>query len=171
MPATEREPKNPDQTFAEYFGVPSAVVTAMCDGLEAMDKAQGFEIDMSTFGSYGGGICFGCAATCTIQVAAGRRFGAGELGGLTAQSLPAVSEDSDDLSRFERAVDRLRKGYYWGLEDYFDLPTDSLDPDKPLPAMFSEKEIGVTKDGAARHYLDAIPAYREYAEQLQEKGF
>ncbi len=93
---------------------PSEALQAMLNGL---DDPGNLQVSMDTFYGYlrrepaGGGICFGCAATCTLQYLADKK-------------LPACSDLKEDSYRakffglrlkhfteFEYAIDQARLGY------------------------------------------------------------
>lgn len=93
--------------------VPSAV-RAMIDGLRNRE-ALGIEIDMTTFGSVVNGVCFGCAATCTL---------------LQAGLLDIKSVSSREISEFESRLDMFRRGYPFFLQIWYGESNVSYSPQK-----------------------------------------
>ena len=75
------------------------IIMAMVDGL----RKPSCKIDMSTFGSVRGGICFGCAATNTISKIC-------EIDYLDVSTAVQLGNATDFLIRFECAIDQLRCG-------------------------------------------------------------
>lgn len=108
----------------KFLGItkPSEAAQAMVDGLRAQSKRSDFRIAMDTFGSTDGKICFGCAATCAIQVLNKRNFTVEDLcnGGISRrQAIPA--EKSAKIARFESAINLFRIGIPIELFDFFEI--------------------------------------------------
>lgn len=117
------EPKY--RTFREILKTPSAALKAMCDGLEKQSRRKDFIVDMGTFGSREGKVCFGCAATCATQQASGID--------LTLETIENEDERSDrlavdysDLNRFEIAMNAARLGCLRQLFYYFNSESKYL---------------------------------------------
>lgn len=93
-------------------------VEAMILGLKKQSKRKVFEITMSTFGDFNDKVCFGCAATCTVQQVYGKNFNRKNIAGYESRAkfMKAISED---LAEFESAIDGLRMGYLGDIFKYF----------------------------------------------------
>ena len=89
-----------------FRGKPSDALEYMCDGLLKQDMREGFEINMATYGDSDGQMCFGCAATSTIQQIAGQNLYANNI-----LSRQLIGFDLSELNVFEKAIDRARVGY------------------------------------------------------------
>lgn len=100
---------------------PSDAIQAMIDGLEEQSERPKFQIEMSTFGEAGAGdVCFGCAATCTIQHAFEHNFTVDEIEGCYNRS-EALNVDEEDLDIFEDVIDGFRQGYAFRLLNYYGI--------------------------------------------------
>jgi hypothetical protein len=95
-----------------------AAVRAMIAGIKAQVLRKDFYINMNSFGNYhtnqnGNGephiLCYGCAATCTMQEIMHRNFTPPEIVGSTNRAM-ALDVDPSQLSTFEQAVDGMRRG-------------------------------------------------------------
>ena len=113
-----------DQTFRQLCkGKISTALQAMIDGLKFQSQRKDFRVDMSTFGGFsnsgdkGSLVCFGCAATCTIQQLLEINFTDSQIGSLSGRSRQTI-RDSDDLDRFEEAIDMVGRGDLFYIFDY-----------------------------------------------------
>jgi hypothetical protein len=113
----------------------SDALQAMIDGLKSQSKRKTFKIQMITFGDYDpeDKICFGCAATCTIQQLAHKTFR-----DRAVESLPGragfLDLDKKELAAFESAIDYARKGAFYRLFEFYghntgEVPGYLLEPD------------------------------------------
>ena len=93
-----------------FRGKPSDALEYMCDGLLAQDEREDFEVVMSTYGRSDGRMCFGCAATSTIQQIAGRSLTVSNV-----KSRQLIGFDKDELFLFERLINRARLGLLHSL--------------------------------------------------------
>jgi hypothetical protein len=85
-------------------------IEAMIVGLRKASRRKTFRIKMNSFGDVRpGDICVGCAATCTLQAAAHKNFGASNIRNLYTRS-SLLDVDSDVLWAFEYAIDDFRLG-------------------------------------------------------------
>src|SRR5579872_4855137 len=116
------------QTFRSLLKTPSAALQAMVDGLRRHGNRIGFQIDMDTWLKGEGSICFGCAATCTIQKALGKKlsYDNGMIQTDLDDRANIYSWDKTDLWMFETAINDARRGYMSSLFNYFHIPTKQL---------------------------------------------
>ena len=112
------------QTFRELCkGKVSTALQAMIDGLKFQSQRKDFRIDMSTFGDFsdlgnrGNPVCFGCAATCTVQQLSEVNFTDSQINSLEERSRQTI-RDSDDLEGFEYAIDSARMGNLISIFNY-----------------------------------------------------
>lgn len=108
----------------ETIKLPSTALQMMVDGIKEQSKRTDFIINMSTYGDAdNNGICYGCAATCTIQKIAARSISINYIGsvGLRAYDL---GFDEDELRWFEDAIDDARAGELGNLFNFFGLEGD-----------------------------------------------
>jgi hypothetical protein len=106
---------------AHFGGLPSAALKAMVAGLLAADKSKTHFVDMESFGRVEGvegrPLCFGCAATWSLQAALGRPMTPGEVAAQVGLRQFADQRwEPYDIHRFEEAIDMARLG---SLEDLF----------------------------------------------------
>jgi hypothetical protein len=134
-----------NQLVERAGGKASAVIRAMCDGLEANERRDDFKIRMSTFGLAALHKCFGCAATCAVMQISGHRF----TPAVIASSRDRAKEldlDWDDVEKFEMAIDRLRA---------FSRPQSLMD--------LCEVPVGVwieaLNDATGRDFRDVMATY------------
>ena len=99
-----------------FRGKPSDALEYMCDGLLAQGKRKDFEIEMWTFGRRDGEVCFGCAATSTIQEIAGRNLTVKNIG-----MRHSIGFDPDELRAFESVIDCARLGDLRSLLDFCEV--------------------------------------------------
>lgn len=107
-------------------------VESMIDGLIVQDQRQDFKIDMNTFGFFHDEICFGCAATCSIQHLAGINLTINNI----REKHNTLSIDRYDMLEFEHAINALRKGALGLLFDYF-MKDRSLVGFRNLPVLYT----------------------------------
>ena len=88
-----------------FRGKPSDALEYMCDGLLKQDKREDFEIAMYTFGRSDGQMCFGCAATSTIQQIAGQDLTVSNI-----KDRQLIGFDLSELRAFEGVIDFVRNG-------------------------------------------------------------
>jgi len=112
------------QTFRELCkDKVSTALQAMIDGLKFQSQRKDFRVDMSTFGDFsdlgnrGNPVCFGCAATCTVQQLSKVNFTDSQINSLKERSRLTI-RDSDDLDRFEYAIECARLGDLISIFDY-----------------------------------------------------
>lgn len=138
------------KTIFELAPKPSDAIKAMWQGLIEQSKREDFVINMQSFGGYSTfqGICFGCAATCSIQQLSGVNF---EMS--NSHSIVDVSKRSkllkiemDSLNRFEACIDEFRNGDLTYLLDFYDRNTelnivyDEFPPDINFPDILMDDD-------------------------------
>ena len=138
-------------------GKPSRAIRAMCDGLQAQAKRPDFRILMDTFGSHIRGVCYGCAATCAVQEAAGIQFGPENITGNLRRS-SAIGCDRHDLAEFEAVVERLRNGNLISLGDYFGADLSRWNLDSRMALL------------GTNNWRDRIDGYYDVAEEMEREG-
>ncbi len=111
----------------ETVKTPSNALQYMVDGLRKQSQRTDFRINMRTFGAVGffedksdKDICYGCAATCTIQEIAKKDLTIDTIRGIDARSM-ALGFDYSELERFEEAIDGARAGHLGRLFHFFDM--------------------------------------------------
>ena len=116
--------KDKFKTIKDYLPTPIHALKAMQKGLTKYMEKEGFEIDMESYGSFaitdGKPICFGCAATCTIQEAVGKSFNDDNISSCLFRSYFLKIETSD-LFLFEMAINAFREGSYDQIFEYYGL--------------------------------------------------
>lgn len=139
----------------DQLSKPSEALQAMLDGLEMQDAREDFKIEMDTFGDYVEGVCFGCAATCTIQHVIGTDFGDQRIVEIKdrAEYLDLALRELDD---FEFSIDRARIGLMYSLFEFFGL---NLDP----------KYSGRFCLGNS-NWREQIPAVQAVIEEMKKDG-
>lgn len=106
---------------------PSEILRAMCIGIKAAERRKDFHIYMLTFGQYIEGICYGCAATCTIQELTGKWFTNEKIENDDSRAR-MMNIDMDELLCLETAVDTARQGYLYNLYKYCGLSPELYKP-------------------------------------------
>ena len=144
------------QAYLEY-------VQAMIDGLNNTKLRDDFKIDMSTYGSAGWikgkHVCFGCAATATVQQVAWIDYKPGDLasrlmGESVRKRASAMGIDTQTLRQFETCIDMFRKGDTWALQDY------------------CEVSVGRRSEGwemSSTNWRSELPKIQKYVDDLAEK--
>ena len=101
--------KQPKSILRLIEGKPSKAIEGMIRGLENQSKRKDFVVSMSTFGDAAtyDGVCFGCAATCTIQELAQQNLIICNISDEKIRA-QALGFEQQELSDFELAIDALR---------------------------------------------------------------
>lgn len=145
----------------QYIKLPSEALRAMVDGLTEQSKRPDFEIDMGSFGEWsdldGKPVCFGCAATCTIQKITGHNFGLDEIGDREDRA-KALKDSEEDLHDFEHAMDSARNGYLSKLFEYFGY-------------RCPEDFVGVEYDLKNYNWQGQLSLVEDVILRLQEEGY
>lgn len=107
------------KSIKELAPKPSDALQAMVDGLLNQSKRTTFEIDMN---GYGGAdkICYGCAATCTIQQLAGKNLIPRDILDCTSRA-ESLGFDPRELGDFEIAINEARMGQLLHLFIFYNL--------------------------------------------------
>ena len=154
------------KSIIELAPKPSDALNAMVRGLLKASRRKTFNIDMSSFGEIRDGICFGCAATCTIQELSGVAFkpSSGRLERDTRADLigyanPLADITYYDLMNFEHAINSFRCGSPRDLIDYYKIP---------LPDI--EQITGHDLYMCDHNWEEQIPVVRTYIKHLEKMG-
>lgn len=139
-------------------GKPSIALQHMIDGLLKQSRRRNFEISMGTFGSSANGICYGCAATCTIQSLSKVNF--------TPINIPYVSQRAEktqtnyeELESFEGAMDYARRGYLDVLFKFCGLsPKEGM----RYQALFDLKD---------ENWKEQLPEVKKTISKLKKAGY
>lgn len=102
---------------SDVISKPSQALKAMCDGLEKQSQRRDFKVDMKTFGEVSNGVCFGCAATCTMQELAKVNL----VPNTICHRERALGFDMVDCNTFELVMDSARAGSLIALFAYFNI--------------------------------------------------
>jgi len=152
------------QTFRELCkDKVSTALQAMIDGLEFQSQREDFRVDMATFGAFTyfenkvDPICFGCAATCTVQQLSRVNFTDSQINSLEERSCLTI-RNSDDLDRFEYAIDCARMGNLISIFDYMG-DRDSHE--------FSDDDLW---DMSTDDWQEQLPLVQDFVEMLKLKG-
>ena len=101
----------------------SDAIGFMIEGLERVPKRSHFTLEMQTYGSFDEGICYGCAATCTIirmyNVKIGGSAPPFSFRGSELSHGSLFLDTSVDLREFEEAINSFRLGYISPLFTYY----------------------------------------------------
>lgn len=156
-----------------FLGItkPSQALEAMVDGLLASKDNPNFRAEMDTYGDAyeqaDGPLCFGCAATCTLQQLAGARFTPDSIR-RTQSRAEVVGVPAFRLGSFEHVMNSARRGKMHALLRFFDYydprvaPSDYYDPSvTPSDGKFCLK----TDDWEAQ-----LPAVRAVIKEMKEAG-
>lgn len=144
----------------EFLGIstPAEAIEAMIAGLREHRKWEQFRVDMDTFGEVENGVCFGCAATCTLQQLAGRQFDHDDLWSREYRA-QRLHESLEAVRVFELAIDRFRNGVVDLLFDFFhvteypqpaegenwELTTETWEAELPLVEAYLQKVRALDK--------------------------
>ena len=122
------------KSIKEVLPKPSDAINAMIVGLmEIPKKNKNFKVDMGTFGTKDGNICYGCAATCTTFQALNKKITGDNIDGLFREE---SNQYPDDIGRFESVIDELRMGDLDFLFEFYGL--DIVYPDEYLSEIYSD---------------------------------
>jgi hypothetical protein len=134
-------------------GTASSVIDAMIQGLQ--NVPENFEIDMSSYGDSSNGVCYGCAATCTIMQISGNVFTPYEINGIYLRSLATGYSELDVLD-FESIIDDLRQGDLLPIKEELDVTLP--EPKIELPVLGTST------------WKEGLWVYEAYRDQLREVG-
>jgi hypothetical protein len=149
----------------ETVQTPSRALEYMIKGLLKQSKRRDFKIRMSTFGYFDKNdkVCFGCAATCTVQAIAKKN--------LTAETIFWQAETlkfkSKELVKFEIVMDCARQGQLEPLFSFFKMEYPEIVSDY----LEAEEENGVDWYLGSSDWRKLLPNYKRLAAFLKEAGF
>lgn len=136
-----------------FRGKPSDALEYMCDGLLRQDKREGFQINMMSFGHPEGQMCFGCAATSTIQEIAGQNLTASNI-----RFRQLIGFDPRELREFELVINDARVGWLTPLFGFCEVPKVDSREWSFLWQMHNE------------NWQSCIPKVRKAIREMRAKG-
>lgn len=139
---------------------PSIALQGMVDGLLKQSKRKGFKINMNTYGVDDFKICYGCAATCTVQQITKHNFKPGEIW-LRSHRSQALNVEFDDLYAFEHAVNEARFGDMTKLFVYCDALGFYLSNFGWIDYQFQLMD---------ENWQEQLPAVRRVIKELKKNG-
>lgn len=143
---------------------PSDAINAMVSGLLKQSARKDFIIDMTTFGVTRGNICFGCAATCTLQEISSNNLATNiDISGPLARSI-TYNLEFHDVCRFEYAIDNLRCGILHPLLSFYNYAHKELD----IIAVVEENSIVLSRLNND-NWHENISGYKQLANLLKKK--
>ena len=155
------------QTFRELCkGKVSTALQAMIDGLRLQSQRKDFRVDMTTFGGFSGfgdsgdkenPVCFGCAATCTIQQLSGVNFTDSQIFSLSGRSRQTI-RNAKDLDEFEDAIDSARLGHLIPIFDYMG--------NRPSHELIADPQWILCTDD----WQEQLPLVQDFVNMLKLKG-
>jgi hypothetical protein len=148
--------------FNEIISKPSEALEAMIKGLRKYSRRKNFEVNMSHFGGSSEGICFGCAATCTVQQIINKDFTPTTIESAAIRSI-ALDVVKDDLDRFEYAIDNARSGMMGSLFRYFSININAFDFDTEL--LDPGFKLGTD------NWTEQLPKVRNYIKKIKALGY
>ena len=137
-------------------GKPSVALTHMVNGLLKQSRRKKFQIYMGTFGKHFRGICFGCAATCTIQNITKVNFTPDN--GIYDRAMK-MKTDSLELDKFEMAIDDARSGELRTLFSFCNISEENA-------KIFNDKFSLNTLD-----WKEQLPAVKKVISELKKEGY
>ena len=146
----------------------------MVAGLKENDNRSGFMVDMGTFGTSRDGVCFGCAATCTLQKLSGVKFtnsniGIGESRRFAIQySGIGTDVPAEKFTEFEAAIDLLRSTNYEVLIEFFGVREQFDEANRKDPEVY-EATVDLQNLGTT-DWNRKLEPYEKFAAKLEEHG-
>ena len=161
-----------------FLGIskPSEAIRAMIEGLKENSDREDFKIDMGSFGKTDeSNICFGCAATCTLQKLSGVKFTKENIFRADRRTIAInrhLSEGdiilSKQLFNFESAIDGLRTGCYIDIIYFFELYDQFHEARTKDHELFkSYQSLPTLSTGSWMHNL---APYENFATELEKHG-
>jgi hypothetical protein len=92
-------------------------IEAMVNGIKNQMEREDFKFYFTSFGAAHNGICYGCAATCTIQEIAGKNLDKNNIDDVVFRA-KALNFESHDLVKFEGAIDSMRQSNLYPILKY-----------------------------------------------------
>lgn len=150
----------------DVISKPSEALQAMVNGLRKQSQRPDFRIDMITYGRKGRkgtkdeGLCFGCAATCTVQEIAEKDISC-EVVGSEYGRAKALGFHIADERHFEDIMDYARKGTMKLLFAYFGIHGNR-----------ANRFIEVTLPWLnTNNWKNKLKYYEKYIKRLQKAGY
>ena len=149
--------------ITDIISKPSEAVDAMIAGLRRQSRRKNFEIKMATYGSSVGKICFGCAATCTIQELAHKNLPPESMS-LEMLRAEFLGFNTVDLSEFESVINNLRNGYVYHILSYFEVKQELIDE-------VQHSSFYITLPVLDTHnWKEKLPPYVKFSKYLKSLG-
>jgi hypothetical protein len=159
------------------------LVEVMIQGLEEFSQKPNFKIDMSTFGEIQNDICYGCAATCALQLIAEKEFSQHtetikeymHSGGHLGTNHIEISNDSKEvitgfkvrnIENFECVVNQLRCGNPNSAYDYMDISAQDADKIYEYLSESANRLNFLNSKG----WQEDIGNYKRFAQFLKENN-
>lgn len=139
-------------------GKPSIALQHMVNGLMKQSKRRNFKINMGTYGTSHGKICYGCAATCAIQSVAKINF-TPNLIDHTDDRAKRTKTEVNELDAFEGAINQARQG---DLGDLFHFCNIQMSEANRFNSYF-ELEGG--------NWKKELPKVKKTISQLKKSGY
>lgn len=152
---------------------PSDAIKAMCVGLRRQSQRADFCISMGSFGDASFDMCYGCAATCAIQELAQRDLDVDTIIGVSKRA-DALGLSRRDMYAFEGLIDRVRRGVFGPLFEYYGMPFPPGFAHIDRRALDTREQRSDYDDKWLMYSCDweiKLPLYEELAEQLAAAGY
>lgn len=149
------------KTFAELCDhKPSVALRAMVTGLINYDQKEGFRVDMTTYGDARRGVCFGCAATCTIMELTKTQIPLYQIERANGRA-STLGVPIEDLHDFEYVMDEARRGVLSPLFRYLGMKN----------LYYAEQRWRATRFNLqTEDWKEQIPDVEELIKELEESG-
>lgn len=172
MTTTAEELKTP--RIRDIIKKPSQAIRAMIRGLQRQGRRKQFRIKMSSWGHTEKEMCYGCAATCTVQEIAHRNLVPGkELINDTYDRARFFGFDRDDLDNFEQAMNQVRLGSFISLYWFLGIQCRSY----PVEVVVDKWHEWCADRGSYDVKLTdntwhkRLPLYTKLAQMLEKAGY
>lgn len=133
------------------------IAQAMIDGLKNSKKMKDFKVSMDTYGGNKEGVCYGCAATCTMMELTGKKVKAGEFGFRSKFSYFTNGLTHRDVYLIESVVDKFRLGCKECLAEYCGV------------GLQDQKKIPITNWLMATHnWEEELPKVQKHVDKVME---
>lgn len=144
-----------------YVQKPSQLLQLMVDGLNKQSARPDFAIQMDTFGTSRGSMCYGCAATCALQELAKVSFTTDDINS-TEERAEATGFTWFEVDKFELAVEMARVGRLDKMCENAALIIEGFPAHLPFPE----------KGWWLRNYnwREELPKVESYIELLKSQG-
>ena len=150
--------KKPLDIFDALKGKPSTALQHMVNGLLKQSQRKKFEVSMGTYGMARKGICYGCAATCTIQNIANKNLSVEFIKDHKKRAKELKIEEHEIL-RFEYVMNRARLGELFPLFTFCNMRENHH---RDFDYRFSLRDY---------NWEDELPKVRKTISQLRKAGY